>query len=72
MPKLPSLTSKGLLKILNSKGFEIDHITGSHYILYHPVSRKRVTLPFHTKDLPKGTLYSILKSAGISKKDLEK
>jgi predicted RNA binding protein YcfA (HicA-like mRNA interferase family) len=33
---------------------------------------KRVTLPFHAKDLPKGTIHSILKSAGITKKDLEK
>jgi len=55
MPKFPSLTSKNLLKILKRKGFEIDRVTGSHYILYHPVSRKRITFPFHAKDLPKGT-----------------
>lgn len=68
MPKLV-LTPKKLLKILLKAGFKIDHITGSHYILYHPISKKRTTLPFHTKDLPKGTLHSIIKSAGLSKED---
>jgi len=72
MPKLPSFTSKKILKILERAGFKIDHITGSHYILFNSSTGKRVTLPFHAKDLPKGTIHSILKSAGITKKDLEK
>ena len=72
MPKLPILTSKKLLKILQKSGFEIDHATGSHYILYRKEDKKRVVLPFHTKDLPKGTIYSILKSAGLSEKDISK
>lgn len=71
MPKLPSFSPKKLLKILKEKGFEIDHATGSHYILYNSDLRKRVVLPFHCKDLPKGTLYSILKSAGIAIKDIK-
>ncbi len=72
MPKIPSYSPKQLLKILKKKGFEIDHVTGSHYILYHSITKQRVTLPYHTKDLPKGTLFSILRQAEISKEDLEK
>ena len=71
MPKLPVLKPKLLLKILQKAGFEINHTTGSHYILYHPDGR-RVTLPYHTKDLPKGTVHAILKVAGISLDDLKK
>ncbi|PIR91781.1 hypothetical protein COZ78_01230 [bacterium (Candidatus Gribaldobacteria) CG_4_8_14_3_um_filter_42_11] len=71
MPKLPILTAKETLRILQKAGFSIDHATGSHYILYHPETGKRVTLPFHCKDLPKGTIFSILKSAGIEKGDLK-
>ena len=67
MPK--TLTSKKLLKILLKAGFKIDHITGSHYILHNSISKKTVTLPFHTKDLPKGTLHSIIKSAGLLEDD---
>ena len=60
MPKISSLTPKKLLKIVQKAGFEIDHVTGSHYILYHPKTHKRVTIPFHF----------ILKSAGIRLEDL--
>ncbi len=70
MPKTPSFTPQKLLKILQGEGFVVDHVTGSHYILFHPASKRRVTVPFHRKDLPKGTLFSILKSAGIQHKKL--
>ena len=65
MSKLSSFTPKKLLKIIQKAGFEIDHITGSHYILYHHQTNKRIVVPFHCKDLPKGTAHSILKAAGI-------
>jgi len=55
VPKLPVLKSRQLLKILQKAGFNIDHATGSHFILYHP-DGKRATLPCHQKDLPKGTI----------------
>lgn len=71
MPKLPVITPKKLAKILEQLGFELDHITGSHFVFYHPETKKRAVVPYHTKDLPKGTLTSILREAGISKKELE-
>jgi predicted RNA binding protein YcfA (HicA-like mRNA interferase family) len=70
MPKLPGFTPKKLLKILQDRGFDIDHANGSHYILYNSTTKRRVTLPFHSKDLPKGTLLSIIKMAGLSRNDL--
>lgn len=70
MPKLPCLTSKKVLKLLRQNGFQLDHKTGSHFIFYHPETKKRATVPYHSKDLPKGTLLSILKQAGLSKDDL--
>ena len=69
MSKLPTINSKKALAILKKKGFEIDHATGSHYILYDQATKKRVTVPFHAKDLPRGTLMSIIKSTGLSKED---
>lgn len=67
-----SLTPKQLLKKLQSLGFEIDHSTGSHFILYHPISKKRVVVAFHTKELPRGTVASILREAGLTWQDLDK
>ena len=70
MPKLPSLTPRKILSLLKKTGFEIDHVTGSHYILFNAENDKRVVVPLHAKDLPRGTLHSILKTAGLSINDL--
>lgn len=65
MPRLSNLTSKQVIKLLIQAGFQLDHTTGSHYIFYHPSYGKRVVVPFHSKNLPKGTLHAILKQAGL-------
>ncbi|NVM54002.1 MAG: type II toxin-antitoxin system HicA family toxin [Candidatus Helarchaeota archaeon] len=70
MPKLPALTPKKIIKILEKKGYILDRIKGSHHIYYHPESKKRVVVPVHKKELPKGTLLEILKQAGIEKSDI--
>ena len=72
MPKLPTLTPKKVIKILESRGFVLDRVKGSHHIYYNPKTEKRVVVPVHKKDLPKGTLLEILRQAGISKEDIEK
>lgn len=72
MPKLPILTPKKLIKIIEKPGFQLDHKTGSHFIFYNEKHKRRVTIPYHTRDLPKGTILSILKQAGITKDDIEK
>ena len=71
MPKLPSVTFKKLVKILKSRGFLLDHTTGSHFIFYNPQDKKRAVLPCHVKDLPKGTLMNILRESGITSKEFK-
>lgn len=66
MPKLPRLTPRKVIAILKRNGFVLDHATGSHFVFYHPKTKKRVTVAYHTKDIPSGTLHSILKQAGLS------
>ncbi|MBU4299157.1 type II toxin-antitoxin system HicA family toxin [Patescibacteria group bacterium] len=72
MPKLPVITSKKLVKILKELGFKLDHTTGSHFIFYQPAVKRRAVVPIHSKDLPKGTLMSILRETGINKEEFEK
>lgn len=60
-----------MIKILESNGFVLDRTKGSHRIYYHSESKRRVIIPYHKKDLPKGTLMEILKQAGISKEELK-
>ena len=65
MAKRGMMTPREVIRLLKKRGFVEDHHTGSHMILYHSVTRRRVVVPVHSRDIPKGTLYSILKSAGI-------
>ncbi len=69
MPKLPVLSPKKLIRIFLKEGFIIDHITGSHYVMFNSITKKITTIPYHTKDLPKWTIHTIINSSGI---ELEK
>jgi predicted RNA binding protein YcfA (HicA-like mRNA interferase family) len=68
--KTPSYNAKELIKLLERKGFVLDRTKGSHGIYRMPDGSKRVIVPMHNKDIPKGTFHSILKQAGIEKTDL--
>ncbi len=72
MPKLPSFKPKQLIKKFEKAGYVIDRQRGSHVILYHPTEHKRLTIPLHVKDLPKGTLNSIIKQAGLTREEFLK
>ncbi len=65
MPKTPRLTSKQVIKLLENEGFVLDHVSGSHYVFYHPADDRRAVVPYHAKDLPIGTLKAILRSVGL-------
>jgi len=46
-------------------GFIEERQNGSHKFLVHPVNGKRTTVPYHSKDLKKGTKQQILKDPGL-------
>ena len=61
-----NLSSRYLIKLLESNGFIFRRAKGSHHIYYNPESNKTAVVPVHGgKDLKKGTFLSILKQAGI-------
>lgn len=47
MPKLPVLSPKRIVKILEQKGFELNRIKGSHHIFIRPSDKRVVVVPFH-------------------------
>lgn len=58
---LPAIRPKQLIRMLERAGFVVHRVTGSHYILKHPTKLTlRVTVPFHNRDLKRGTLQSII------------
>jgi len=74
MKKLPSLSSKKLIKALLRAGFYIHSQRGSHVHLRHYQKlHLRVTVPYHAKfDLPPSIVNSILKQAGLSREEFLK
>lgn len=59
------MTAKEILKELHKDGWYEIGQRGSHLNLKHPTKPGKVTLPIHSGDLPRGTLNSILKQAGL-------
>ncbi len=70
MPRLPAVASRQVIRFLEDKGFVLDHVSGSHFIFYHPDSKRRAVVPRHNRDLPKGTLLSLLREAGFTRDDM--
>lgn len=60
------MTSRDILKLIRKDGWYIVDQDGSHAQLKHPTKTGKVTVPIHgSKDIPPGTLNSILKQAGL-------
>jgi len=66
MPKLPAVSPQKLAKALEQAGFKLIRVKGSHYYYHNSQTEKIAVVPFHNKDLHKGTLHAILKDAGMS------
>ena len=70
MPKLPAVRPREVIRFLERHGFVLDHVSDSHFIYYHPATKRRAVVPQHNRDIPKGTLLSLLREAGFSRNDL--
>lgn len=61
MPQLPVISGKAFIKFLETLGFVVVRVNGSHHRLKHPDSRV-TTVPVHkNQDLPKGLLRKIIR-----------
>ena len=64
--KLPRLSATEVVRILEHHGFVRVSQRGSHQKWHHPDTGKQVIVPFHKgKQLPLGTLKSIIEGSGI-------
>ncbi len=65
--RLPRLKPKDVLSALKKAGFYVHHQTGSHITLRHRDDpTKRITVPYHKRDLKAGTLRAIIRQTGLS------
>ena len=59
------MDSRELIKQLEADGWYLVRTRGSHHQYKHPLKPGVVTVPHPKRDLPKGTLNSIFKQAGL-------
>jgi predicted RNA binding protein YcfA (HicA-like mRNA interferase family) len=55
-----------LIRFIENNGWVEVRQSGSHKIFKHPIKKGLLSIPFHKcKEIPTGTLISILKKAGL-------
>jgi predicted RNA binding protein YcfA (HicA-like mRNA interferase family) len=65
--RLPAVRGDAVIAALRRAGFYVHHIKGSHHVLRHlDKPAVRVIVPVHRKDLPVGTLRSIITQSKLS------
>ena len=73
MSQLPAVSGKQLIKILVRQGWYVKRVRGSHHILRHPTIPDALPVPVHgSRPIKRGTLGNILRTAGISREELQK
>jgi predicted RNA binding protein YcfA (HicA-like mRNA interferase family) len=54
---------------LERAGFVVVRVAGSHYQLFNEQTRRRTTVPYHNRDLPRGTVSAIIAQAGLTREE---
>jgi predicted RNA binding protein YcfA (HicA-like mRNA interferase family) len=61
-----------VVAVLERAGFVVIRIVGSHYQLFNERTRRHTTVPYHNRDLQRGTVVAILRQAGLTRDDFLK
>lgn len=59
------MKSTVLISLIKKDGWYLVRTKGSHHHFKHPFKKGIVTIPHPKKDIPKGTVNSIFKQAGL-------
>lgn len=65
-PRLPSVTARKVIRVLEAIGFERIRQSGSHATFRHPDGRWTIVSIHPGKTIPRGTLRKILRDAGLT------
>ena len=69
MSKLPVISGRQLVRVLEQLGFAFDRQRGSHMMLFRVDPPTTLSVPDH-RELDRGTLRALLRQAGISPSQL--
>lgn len=68
MSNFPAVSGKQAVRALLNLGFQLGRVAGSHHIMVKEGSAS-IPVPVHaSRELPLGTLASIIRMAGVTKK----
>jgi predicted RNA binding protein YcfA (HicA-like mRNA interferase family) len=70
--RLPGVWAKELLAALERAGFEFQRQSGGHVSLRNPDTARTVTVPVHSRELPRWLLKKIIKDADLSEDGFRK
>ena len=59
------MDSRKLIMMIEADGWKLVHVVGSHNQYKHDTKPGKVTIPHPKKDIPMGTVNSVLKQAGL-------
>ncbi|MDR2106108.1 MAG: type II toxin-antitoxin system HicA family toxin [Coriobacteriales bacterium] len=59
------LTPREIIRLLEKNGYVVIGSNGSHRKLFNPQTNKTIIVPFHNKELKKGTERGIRRQAGL-------
>lgn len=66
--KLPAVSGKQVIAVLEKEGWYVKRVRGSHHVLRHPRIPDAIPVPVHgNRPIKRGTLGSVLRAAGISR-----
>lgn len=69
---MASFKPRDIISILLKLGYVRKRQTGSHVIMFHPVSKNIIPVLMHSRDIKRGLLLSIIKQAKSTEKEFIK
>ncbi len=54
-----------LERLVLEDGWQLKGCIGSHYQYAHPEKKGKVTIPYHSGDVAKAVIHSVLRQAGL-------
>ena len=64
--RLPPCTATDVIRVLECAGWRFKRSVGSHRYFTHPERGGLICVPFHRRDLKRGTLHGIITDAGLT------
>lgn len=72
MTRLPVLSARKMIQALERAGFVANGQKGSHFYLWHPLSKLTTSVPMHPGDLKRSLVHAILQQVGLTEDEFRK